>query len=120
MRYDPRDLSTVYLEQPQARHLAVPLRDLGAPALSLWELKAIRRSRWGPRNLEDPAVLRRALEQASEEEANVSQLRRNRRAARRAAWRAVEKIADTALPNTSLKPTLVSKDVESLPWEVLE
>jgi putative transposase len=120
VRHDPRDLSTVYLEQPQARHLAVPLRDPGAPALSLWELKAIRRSRWSPRNLEDPAVLRRALDQVSEEGANVSQLRRNRRAARRAAWRAVEKIADTALPNTSLKPTLVSKDVESLPWEVLE
>jgi putative transposase len=120
VRYDPRDLSHVYLEQPQARHLAVPLRDPGAPALSLWELKAVKRSRWSPQNVEDPDVLRRAVEQVSEKGANMPQLRRNRRAARREAWRAVEKLADTVLPNTSLKPTLVSKDVESLPWEVLE
>ncbi len=50
----------------------------------------------------------------------MSQLRRNRRAARRDAWRKVEKLADTELPDTALKPTLISKDIESLPWEVLE
>jgi len=120
VRFDPRDLSRVYLEQPQARHLEVPLRDPGAPALSLWELKAVKRSRWSPQNVDDPDVLRRALDPASEKATNMSQLRRNRREARRDAWRTVEKLADTALPNTSLKPTLVSKDVESLPWEILE
>jgi hypothetical protein len=62
-------------------------------AATLKALKLATRYPWSPRNLEDPAVLRRGLEQVSEEGANVSQLRRNRRAARRAAWRAVEKIA---------------------------
>lgn len=120
VRYDPRDLSRVYLEQSQARHLPVPLREPSGSALSLWELKAIKKSRSSPQNLEDPDILRRALEQLSEEGATMSQLRRNRRAARRDAWRKVEKLADTELPDTALKPTLISKDIESLPWEVLE
>jgi putative transposase len=120
VRYDPRDLSQVYLEQPHSQPLAIPLRDPSTPALSLWELKAIKRSQTRPQNVEDPDVLRRALAQVGEEGTNMSQLRRNRRAARRDAWRAVERLADSAIPNTSLQPTLVSNDLESLPWEVLE
>jgi putative transposase len=120
VRYDPRDLSRVYLEQSHSQPLAVPLRDPLTPTLSLWELRAIKRSKTNTRNIEDPETLRRALAQMSEEGTNISQLRRNRRAARRDAWRAVEQLADSAIPNTSLQPTLVSNDVESLPWEVLE
>jgi putative transposase len=120
VRYDPRDLSRVYLEQPHSQPLAIPLRDSSTPALSLWELKAIKKSKIRPQNIEDPDLLRRALSEVSEEGTNVSKLRRNRRAARRDAWRAVEQLADSAAPNTSLQPILVSNDVESLPWEVLE
>jgi hypothetical protein len=109
-----------HLEQPHSQPLAIPLRDPSTPALSLWELKAIKRSKISAQNVEDPELLRRALKEVSEEGTNVSKLRRNRRAARRDAWRAVEQLADSALPNTSLQPTLVSNDVESLPWEVLE
>jgi hypothetical protein len=39
VRYDPRDLSHVYLERPKVAPLRVPLRDSRAPPLSLWELK---------------------------------------------------------------------------------
>ena len=116
----PRDLSQVYLEQPHSQPLAIPVRDPSTPALSLWELKAIKKSQISPQGVDDPEVLRGALAQVGEEGANVSQLRRNRRAARRDAWRAVEQLADSAIPNTSLQPTLVSSDLESLPWEVLE
>lgn len=121
VRYDPRDLSQVYLEQAHSQPLAIPLRDPSTPALSLWELKAIKKSQRSRQNVEDPDVLRRALAQVGEEGTNMSQLRRNRRAARRDAWRAVQQLADSASPNTtSLQPTLVSNDLESLPWEVLE
>jgi hypothetical protein len=65
-------------------------------------------------------ALRRALNQLGEEGSGSSHLKRNRRAARRDAWRAVEMLADASVPSTSLQATLVSKDVESLPWEVLE
>jgi hypothetical protein len=86
-----------------------------APALSLWELKAIKRSKLGTQDIEDPEFLRRALAEVSEEGTHASKLRRNRQAARRDAWRSVAQLTDSAIPNTALKPTLVSNDVESLP-----
>jgi putative transposase len=120
VRYDPRDLSRVYLEQSQSQPLVIPLRERLAPALSLWELKAIKRSKLGTQDIEDPEFLRRALAEVSEEGTHASKLRRNRQAARRDAWRSVAQLTDLGIPNTALKPTLVSNDVESLPWEVLE
>jgi putative transposase len=120
VRYDPRDLSRVYLEQSQSAPLAIPLRDPAMPRLSLWELKAIKRSKSMPHDIENPEALRRALNQLGEEGSGSSHLKRNRRTARRDAWRAVEMLADASVPSTSLQATLVSKDVESLPWEVLE
>jgi hypothetical protein len=107
-------------QQSHSQPLTVPLRDPSTPAISLWELKAIKRSKLTAHDIEDPELLRRALAEVGEEGTNVSKLRRNRQAARRDAWRAVEQLADSTPPNTSLKPTLVSNDVESLPWEVLE
>jgi hypothetical protein len=56
----------------------------------------------------------------AKEEGGDTLLRRNRRTTRQDAWRAVAILQEVAPPNTSLQPTLVSKDIESLPWEVLE
>jgi putative transposase len=119
VRFDPRDLAQVYLEQSNFQHLVIPLRDPSSPRLSLWELKAIKRSRAGIQNLDDPTILLRALEQIGEE-GTASRLRANRRSARRDAWRAVEQIANAEMPTKSLQPSLISQDVDSLPWEVLE
>jgi putative transposase len=87
VRYDPRNLSHVYLEQRNSPPLRVPLRNSRAPAVSLWELKAIKRL---PRHvdLEDADALRQALADASEE-GNATSLKRIRRRARQDAWRAV-------------------------------
>jgi putative transposase len=120
VRYDPRDLSRVYLEQPNSAPVAIPLRDRAIPPLSLWELKAIKRSQSSPHDVEDSEVLRKALEKLGEEGSGTSHLKRNRRAARRDAWRAVQMLTDASVTNTPLQATLTSKDVESLPWEVLE
>jgi hypothetical protein len=62
----------------------------------------------------------RELAEVSEEGTHLSKLRRNRQAATRDAWRAVEELADSVTPTTSLTPTLISSEFESLPWEVLE
>jgi len=118
VRYDPRDLSYIYLERPKVAPLRVPLRDSRAPPLSLWELKAIKRlSR--PMDLQDADALRRALTNAGEE-GGTTILKRNRRKARQDAWRAVARLEEISSPTTILQPTLVSADVESLPWEILE
>jgi putative transposase len=120
VRYDPRNLSRIYLEQPNSSPIAVPLRDPAMPTFSLWELKAIKRSEAPTRSLEEPEILRRVLAQAGREGSGIPQLKRNRRTARRQQWRSVELLADVAVPSTSLQATLTSNDVESLPWEVLE
>ena len=47
MRFDPRDLSQVYLERANFEHLSVPLRDPSLPRVSLWELNAIKKMSLG-------------------------------------------------------------------------
>ena len=43
VRFDPRDLSRVYLERADATYLTVPLRDPTGPVMSLWEWRARRK-----------------------------------------------------------------------------
>jgi putative transposase len=118
VRYDPRNLSYVFLERPNSSHLMVPLRDPRAPSISLWELMAVKK-RSASVDVQDADALRHAL-QSAEEGGTGTLLKRNRRKARQDAWRAAALLHDTRSPNTSLQTTLASKDVEALPWEVLE
>ncbi|NHN93609.1 hypothetical protein GVI59_16965 [Acetobacter sicerae] len=37
VKYDPRDLGTVFLELPSRDYVKVPYADLGKPPISLWE-----------------------------------------------------------------------------------
>jgi len=39
-KYDPRDLSTVFLEDEAGRHWPIRYRDLARPAITLWEQRA--------------------------------------------------------------------------------
>lgn len=44
VRRDPRDVSTVYFYDPEAKeYFRIPYRDTSHPAISVWELKEIRR-----------------------------------------------------------------------------
>jgi hypothetical protein len=86
--------------------------------ISLWELRAIKKLP-NRLDLEDPEAVRHALAEAAEEGGNTT-LKRTRRKARQEAWRAVAMLAEASPPSSALQPTLASKDIESLPWEVLE
>lgn len=48
VKYDPRNLSRIYVRDPDGRHWPVPYADLGQPPIALWELeeanKRIRQS----------------------------------------------------------------------------
>ena len=48
VKYDPRDLSRIYVRDPDGQHWPIPYADLGHPPIALWELeeanKQIRRS----------------------------------------------------------------------------
>ena len=37
VKYDPRDLSAVFVELPEGDHIRVPYADLSRPAVTLWE-----------------------------------------------------------------------------------
>jgi putative transposase len=39
VKYDPRDLSEVFLQSPEGEHWTIPYADLSRPAISLWEHK---------------------------------------------------------------------------------
>lgn len=44
VRYDPRDLSTVFFYDPDMEsYIAVPYRNLSRPSISLWELRELKR-----------------------------------------------------------------------------
>lgn len=43
VKYDPRDMSAVFVEMPDGSHVRVPYADLGRPAVSLWEHRATMR-----------------------------------------------------------------------------
>ena len=51
IKYDPRDMSAVFVELPTGGHLRLPCADLGRPAVTLWEQRAAdpHAARGGPR-----------------------------------------------------------------------
>jgi putative transposase len=44
VKYDPRDLSRVYLESPDGKHWPIRLRDLRRAPITLWESRAARQT----------------------------------------------------------------------------
>ena len=43
VKYDPRNLSRVYVRDPNGRHWPVPYANLGQPPIALWELEKARK-----------------------------------------------------------------------------
>lgn len=43
VKYDPRNLSRVYVRDPDGRHWPVPYANLGQPPIALWELEEARK-----------------------------------------------------------------------------
>jgi hypothetical protein len=120
VRFDPRDLSQVYLERDRAEPLVVPLRDKVIPAMSIWEWNGLRKAK--PECLQaDGHEVRAALAQTSNAVDPVSTMLRARRlSARKSAWRELQKIAAMPGPDTTLETTMTSSDIGSFSWEVLE
>jgi putative transposase len=65
VKYDPRNLSRIYVRDPDGRHWPVPYADLGRPPIALWELEeANRRIRKNNRGVPNPeTVFESILEQ---------------------------------------------------------
>ena len=80
-KYDPRDLSAVFVELPSGGHARVPYADLGRPPLTLWEHReACRRLHAeGRRTVDEHAIFAAVAEQRRV----VAEARTLTRAARR-------------------------------------
>ena len=71
-KYDPRDLSTVFLEDETGRHWPIRYRDLARPPITLWEqkaavkdLRARGRSLVDERSIFEAVAARRAVVEAA-------------------------------------------------------
>lgn len=63
VRYDPRDLSRIYLLGPDGRYYDLSYRDLGRPPITLWEHRlALKRLRDEGRSHIDEAAIFRTIE----------------------------------------------------------
>lgn len=87
VKYDPRDLSAVFVEMPDGSHLRTPYADLGRPAISLWEHRqAVKRLREEGRRTVDEHAIFAAVQVQREILANAYQ---DSKAARRSVARLV-------------------------------
>jgi putative transposase len=63
VKYDPRDLSAVFVELPTGDHIRVPYADIGRPAVTLWEHRlATKRLREEGRRTVDEYAIFAAIE----------------------------------------------------------
>jgi len=70
VRYDPRDLSHVFVRRPNGRFIEARYRDLGHPAISLWERDAaVRRlNEKGRREVDEDIIFSAVAEQRAIED----------------------------------------------------
>ena len=63
VRYDPRNLSRIYLLGPDGRYYDIPYRDVGRPPITLWEQRlALKRLREEGRSHVDESAIFRTIE----------------------------------------------------------
>ncbi|MHB1542626.1 MAG: transposase, partial [Steroidobacteraceae bacterium] len=101
IRFDPRDISSVWLELPGRGHLQVPWVNAAWPRLSLWEWNEIRARDRRRAKGADPQLVRQCL---AENDALIAaraaqgQLRARRRRARAERWHPEEARQEAAPP----------------------
>ena len=65
VKYDPRNLSRVYVRDPNGRHWSIPYADLRQPSIALWELEEASRHlrKNGSHSQTEQAIFENVLEQ---------------------------------------------------------
>jgi putative transposase len=108
IRFDPRDISSVWLELPGGGHLQVPWVNAAWPRLSLWEWNEIRTRDRRRAKGADPELVRQCLAENDAliaERAARGELRARRRLARAERWRSAETPQDAAPSAPSAPPS---------------
>ncbi len=123
VRFDPRDISRVYLEAGDSDYLTVPLRDRRLPPFSLWEWSWMRQHQRQFAERPDGEAI--AAEIARMNLLLVpsakTPLQGRRRAARGAEWRELQRLQALPAPDVALEATLTAPAYDTnLAWEILE
>jgi putative transposase len=117
VKYDPRDLSRVYVRDPDGMHWPVPYADLGQPPIALWELQeANRRIRKSTQSVPNQrSIFANILEQRRVVQQAASSSRQRRRH---------EKTPPSEAPISALEPKLESRspteEIKPFPVELWE
>lgn len=112
-RYDPRDLSKIWMYEPKSeRYLEAPYRDISRPPISLWELRdAKRQLREESKTATNEELIFKTIDRmralVDSEAAKTKSTRAKQQ--RRKQWNAAPKVSlnkvAVKLPDKSLKPT---------------
>jgi len=119
IRYDPRDLSAIYVQSPDGSYWKVRYRNLGNPSITRWEHKAARHSlreqgrrEFNEQVLFDAIAAQRML--VAEASAKTKRARRDRQRTREA--------LDSSVPRSDVKPLESGKPIiptgPVLPYEI--
>lgn len=124
VRYDPRDLSRVYVELNDHRHLIVPLLNPEVAAFSLWEWREMKRHAKVPLNPMNARAMREARidnrRMIAERAGSRAGLRLARRQARERAWAAAQVSNERASGRALSTSNGQLLDASALDCEVLE
>lgn len=113
IRWDPRDLSRIWLELPHGEHLEVPYRDLRRPAITRWEQKeAVRTLRERGQQAVDETLIFQAVET---QRLIVAEAAHKTKAARLALQKTRAALADARRVRTSGKPSIREDRPTALP-----
>lgn len=118
-RYDPRDISAIYLHQSDGTFVPVPWTKSTWPRLSLWEWHEIRRRDGKRDKVADAAAVRAAMqdnERLIAERVSQGQLRARRRRARKDQWWPIPAPSAGAMP--APRPRRIARPSEALTCEV--
>ena len=122
-RRDPRDISRLYFWDPATtQYCEIPYRDLTRPAISVWELREIRRrlQEEGKKNIDEDAIfatLERLREKAERAVTTTKKVRRQRERRPRTVVTTTVKTGIIPSPKPAL-PFIEKRKVPIVPFEV--
>jgi putative transposase len=120
LRYDPRDLSRIYLLAPDGQYYDLHYRNLRRPPISLWEHRlALKRLREEGRQTVDENTIFRAIEtmrSIADEAVNSSKIARRQRERRLRVIQGGRADLPPASPPPSVAPSAAPETTQQ-PWE---
>lgn len=104
---DPRDISQVYFYDPELREYSrIPYRDTSHPAISVWELREVRRQleTEGKENIDEGLIFEAYEKMRAQEERAVRETKRVRRANQRRVMNSQAVPSSTGLDGIAVNP----------------